>query len=178
MLAVLISVVIIYGEYIPLVNKILYTQEAISTTGNEGNIELRIGAWRLFFSSLVDNPFFFLTGYGYNYSFYEEIVQPLALKVKYSFILLPENYFVQFLWYGGVFASIYSILFWKEIFRLCTSVFRPWNLILTSFFLGLLIGSLTSGSAITSDLLYCQILIILGIMASEKQKNIDQLNLE
>ncbi|MEB3376000.1 hypothetical protein SFC43_32845 [Bacteroides sp. CR5/BHMF/2] len=59
MLAVLISVVIIYGEYIPLVNKILYTQEAISTTGNEGNIELRIGAWRLFFSSLVDNPFFF-----------------------------------------------------------------------------------------------------------------------
>lgn len=178
MLAVLISVVIIYGEYIPLVNKILYTQEAISTTGNEGNIELRIGAWRLFFSSLVDNPFFFLTGYGYNYSFYEGIVQPLALKVKYSFILLPENYFVQFLWYGGVFASIYSILFWKEIFRLCTSVFRPWNLILTSFFLGLLIGSLTSGSAITSDLLYCQILIILGIMASEKQKNIDQLNLE
>lgn len=39
----------IYGEYIPLVNKILYTQEAISTTGNEGNIELRIGAWKLFF---------------------------------------------------------------------------------------------------------------------------------
>ena len=178
-LIILISVVSIYGEYIPLVNKILYTQEAISTTGNEGNIELRIGAWKLFFSSLIDNPFFILTGYGYNYSFYEDIVRSIALKVKYPFILLPENYFVQFLWYGGVFASIYSILFWKEIFKLCTNVFRPWSLISTTYFLGLLIGSLISGSAITSDLLYCQVLIVLGIMASEKQNNKNnQMNLE
>lgn len=178
-LIILISVVSIYGEYIPLVNKILYTQEAISTTGNEGNIELRIGAWKLFFSSLIDNPFFILTGYGYNYSFYEDIVRSIALKVKYPFILLPENYFVQFLWYGGVFASIYSILFWKEIFKLCTNVFRPWSLISTTYFLGLLIGSLISGSAITSDLLYCQVLIVLGIMDSEKQNNKNnQMNLE
>jgi hypothetical protein len=92
---------------------------------------------------------------------------------------LPENYFVQFLWYGGVFASIYSILFWKEIFKLCTNVFRPWSLISTTYFLGLLIGSLISGSAITSDLLYCQVLIVLGIMASEKQNNKNnQMNLE
>ena len=45
--------------------------------------------------------------------------------------------------------------------------------------LGLLIGSLISGSAITSDLLYCQVLIVLGIMASEKQNNKNnQMNLE
>ena len=114
-----------------------------------------------------------------DYSFYEDIVRSIALKVKYPFILLPENYFVQFLWYGGVFASIYSILFWKEIFKLCTNVFRPWSLISTTYFLGLLIGSLISGSAITSDLLYCQVLIVLGIMASEKQNNKNnQMNLE
>lgn len=75
------------------------------------NLELALGNY---FSSLIDNPFFILTGYGYNYSFYEDIVRSIALKVKYPFILLPENYFVQFLWYGGVFASIYSILFGKR----------------------------------------------------------------
>ena len=50
---------------------------------------------------------------------------------------------------------------------------------LLAFIQGLLIGSLISGSAITSDLLYCQVLIVLGIMASEKQNNKNnQMNLE
>ena len=108
----------IYGEYIPLVNKILYTQEAISTTGNEGNIELRIGAWKLFFSSLIDNPFFILTGYGYNYSFYEDIVRSIALKVKYPLYYCQRIILYNFYGMEECFASIYSILFWKRLFKL------------------------------------------------------------
>lgn len=55
--------------------------------------------------------------------FYEDIVRSIALKVKYPFILLPENYFVQFYGMEECLLAFIQFFFWKEIFKLCTNVF-------------------------------------------------------
>lgn len=159
-------IIIAYGEYIPLINKIIYTQNALSENGGESNINLRFGAWRLFFSSLIEYPYYIITGYGYNLTLYENAIKPLIQQANYPFIILPESYFIQFLWFGGIFASMYSIIYWDQIFKICKNNSRPWNTFIKVFFIGLLINNIISGSSVTSDLLYCQILIILGFLSA------------
>lgn len=150
-----------YGGNIAIVQKLLYTQDAISATGEESNIALRIGAWRVYAESILRNPIMLIFGYGYNYGYYQSF---LDFKVSYQYVPIPESFFIECVLCGGLVCLFFGIRFWRCFYNIIDRE-RSSNIRLISkgLFLGLLVGSIFSGAAIFADLLYCQFLIFLGI---------------
>lgn len=164
-LLVITYVVISYGENLAIVQKILYTQESIQSSGNESNITMRIGAWMIYFLSIIHNPLHFILGYGFNQDYYIYMNKAVISGYNGDFVTIPESFFIEFAMYGGVFALILGIIFWVKLFKFTRSLLSNYTSRVIKWLLfGLLIGNLLSGASIISDLLYSQLLIAYGII--------------
>lgn len=164
-LLIIIYIVTIYGENLAIVQKILYTQDSIQSSGNESNIDKRIGAWVIYFLSIIQNPLNFFIGYGFNQDYYVYMNQNIISVYKGDFVTIPESFFVEIAMYGGIIAFVLGVLLWKELFDLAKKLqSHNTGRILFWLLLGLLIGNLFSGASVISDLLYSQLLIACGIL--------------
>lgn len=160
--------IIEYGENIALFQKMIYTIDSIQTSGKEQNMNLRIGAWTIFGLSLIQNPWAFFLGYGFNRENYTDCIASITKNVNTDFVPIPESFFIQALSFGGIICLIYAIKFWKHLYCLFKSYpYRTSRFILIGLYSGLLFGSLFSGAAIISDLLYGQFLIFIGFLRKE-----------
>lgn len=161
----LFSVLFFYWDQLNIVSKFLYTIDALNTNGSEGNIELRINGWKCFFHSLKDYPQNILCGYGYNAEYYKDAIISAARHYTNlsKFATVPESYFIQFLAYGGIIAFLFSCLFWKKLFKLVSTIreYRAKRLF-QGLFVGLFLANVFSGASIVSDVLYSQILLLIG----------------
>lgn len=161
----IVVIVIYFGDRIAIVQKILYTQKSISDTGQESNIALRIGAWKVYFESILNYPHMLLIGYGYNFEYYQSY---LTFHTSNAFVAIPESLFVECVMCGGLISLLFGIKFWISIFIIIDKVKRSSNrYALKGLFCGLLFGSIFSGAAVFSDLLYGQILLLLGMILRE-----------
>lgn len=166
-------VVITWGEHIPIVSKFLYTIESFEASGTEGNVQLRINGWKVFFESLQRNPEKIITGFGFNREYYVSFLGFAESKFFGNYVAIPESFFVMGLSYGGVLALLCSIWFFVEVFKICNSIRDSLLKTLFSFFfLGILIVNSISGASIVSDLFYGQVLIVLGFLYKFKNEDI------
>ena len=170
---VLGGLIYLYGDQIPIIQKLFYTIQSVDESGTESNIQLRINGWLVYFESLLHNPEKIITGYGFNLDYYAKHLGFAHNRLGFSFVALPESYFIFAACFGGIVALFFAILFFWEIFSIALkcrdSELR--NLIIF-FFLGLLIGNTLSGASILSDLLYGQVLLFLGYLKSlERNEN-------
>jgi hypothetical protein len=177
LLAFAVIIIIFFGDNIPIIQKILYTIDSIKSSGSESNIQLRINGWIVFIESLYRNPEKIITGYGFNHQYYESHLSFAAYKSN-SFVALPESFFIMAMCYGGIIAFIFSIYFFKEIFIISLKIHdKILKVLLTFFFCGILFGNIFSGASIIADMLYSQILILLGfLIAQNNDKSIANYN--
>lgn len=168
-----VIVIIIWGDSLPIVKKIIYTQNSLSNTGTEGNLQLRINGWVMYFESLIRNPIKIFTGYGYNLPLYSQYLNSIHLEFGLYYVAIPESFFIQIFCFGGIVCLLLGLLFWLEIIMTCRRLkkeFTNLKIILTFFFIGMLIGNTFSGASILSDFLYCQVLLLIGYLNTIKNE--------
>lgn len=168
-----VIVIILWGDSLPIVKKVIYTQNSLSSTGTEGNLQLRINGWMMYFESLMRNPIKIFTGYGYNLSLYSQYLNSIRLEFGSYYVAIPESFFIQIFCFGGITCLLFGSLFWLEIIMTCRRLkkeFTNLKTILTFFFIGMLIGNIFSGASILSDVLYCQILLLIGYLNTIKNE--------
>jgi O-antigen ligase len=108
-----VTYILIFNVSIGIINKINHTITSFLESGEETNISLRFKTWNLIFSSYSLYPAFLLLGYGYN----SENFSHYLSKTNYyyfgydSYASVPENLFLMFLSYGGIFAFLTLLLF-------------------------------------------------------------------
>lgn len=157
-----------YYDNIAIIQKIQYTKDSISENGSEGNIALRIAGWKVYFESIIRNPIMIFIGYGYNYEYYETF---LTFHISGSFVAIPESFFIECMLCGGITALFFGIMFWismYEVFSLPKN--KSIKFALRGLFVGLLFGNLFSGAAVFGDLLYCHLLILMGLLLRDKNE--------
>lgn len=161
-----------YGEYFAIFQKLQYTADSINDTGTEENAQLRLGAWYMFFTSLIEYPWAIFTGFGFNLENYSEYLKEVSLMDRnVHFVTLPESFFVEAWAFGGVFCFVSAIQYWRKIYALFkVEVVQTRKLLLKGLFFGLLIANTISGASIISDLLYGQFLIFIGFYLREKRE--------
>lgn len=160
-----------YGEYISVFQKMQYTIDSLNDSGKEQSANLRMGAWYMFFLSLIQHPWAIFIGYGYNLGNYANNLRDIIeVHGNIDFVTLPESFFIEAWCFGGVFCLIYAILYWKKLYLLLnTEPIQVRRFLLKGLFIGLLIANTVSGASIISDLLYGQFLIFLGFFLHEKK---------
>ncbi len=160
-----------YGEHLALVQKVAYTIESVSDSGEEQNLNLRVGAWTVFGLSLLHNPWAILVGYGFNHANYVECIKAVVTRLyNVDYVTVPESFFIQAWSYGGIICLVYAIIFWVNIYRFFKlEKVRKRRILLLGLFVGLLLASAISGAAIISDLLYGQFLIFIGFLIKERR---------
>lgn len=172
LVVLIIFIVVHYGENLAIVQKILYTQESFASNGNESNISSRLGAWYVYFRSIIENPLFFIIGYGFNQDYYSEVIRPIVYNYDGIYVAVPESFFVEVVMYGGVFALLLGLSFWKKLFCFFKSLrYLNSNIVFVWLLIGLLIGNIFSGASIISDLLYSQLLLSCGILLRSELQN-------
>lgn len=161
-----------WGEYVPIVNKLMYTVESVNYSGTEMNIQLRINGWKVFFESLQRNPDKIITGFGFNREYYESFLGFANIKYSGRYVSIPESFFIMALSYGGLFALLCAIWFFVEIFKIINRLHDALlRLLFLFFFFGIMIGNMLSGASIVSDLFYGQVLLVLGFLYKIKDED-------
>ncbi len=170
---ILFAVVLTLGDQIPIIYKLVYTFDSFTSTGTEGNIQLRINGWKTYFEFLSRNPISIMTGVGFNTLNYADSVSFANNRIGFYFVKLPESFFMLGLAYGGIISFVCAIVFFKEIFWIVIKQKeRVLRILILSFFIGLLIGNTLSGASIIADMLYGQVLLVLGFLHKKKNENI------
>jgi hypothetical protein len=165
---IFIPLIIVFSENISILSKLSYTFDSFVEKGTESNIQLRINTWLSILASFLKEPMNLLLGYGYNPVRFYEILQASASEIGvYSFVSVPESLYMLALSYGGI-GSLTCILFFS--FFLLKLVFANnfRDRLLFFYFFGLLSVNFISGASLISDLLYGQILILIGFLYSRR----------
>lgn len=168
----IVWVVMEYGEYIALFQKMQYTMDSVNDFGTERNAQLRLGAWYMFLTSLIEYPWAIFTGFGFNSENYSEYLREVASMNKgVAFVTLPESFFIEALAYGGVLCFITAIKYWRKIYLIFkVESIQIKKFLLKGLFVGLLIANTISGASMISDLFYGQFLIFIGFYLREKKE--------
>ena len=156
---VLILFVIVYfnENSIGVFGKFKNSIDSISSGKGDGSINARLNTWLLSFNSFANNPIQFLTGTGYNLSNYRNVLEIANKNYKFqNYATIPENFFLMFLFYGGIVSFFFSVLYWLKIFLafLKVSIIQNKSLLPWLIF-GLFLANNTGGSMI-SDLFFAQ----------------------
>ncbi|MBR4325169.1 MAG: hypothetical protein IKP73_06555 [Bacteroidales bacterium] len=164
-----VYLVTLYGNNLAIVKKINYTQESIVNTGEEGNIQLRINGWIVYFKVLLSNPMMTIVGFGFNFNNY---ISYIDFSVPFRYATIPESFFVECLMCGGITALYFGILFWREFYKYANSIKnRTIKYAVIGLWYGTLFGAIFSGAAIISDMLFGYLLIFLGILLRYNETN-------
>lgn len=164
-IGLIIYIILAYGDELAIVQKVLYTHEAIETSGSESNISLRVGAWYVYCLSVITYPIYLMIGYGFNLDWYELVIDQVVGEYSGPYVAIPESFFVETAMYGGILAFVLGILFWRALFAISNKL--QYNNVHIPFFwllFGFLIGNIFSGATIICDLLYSQLLISCGLL--------------
>lgn len=170
------------ADNLPLFQKVTYTIESYMQRGSEGNISFRLGGWFSAALGLVSNPLRIVVGCGLNFRCIADYMQATALEHNIStFAPLPESLIMYALQFGGIFGLILMVIFLREIIYLGLKT-KPstYYSIFGLLFLAMVPANVFSGAPLISDLLYSQVLLIVGFLARRKiqQRNgIDQYDL-
>jgi hypothetical protein len=164
--AILLPMFDIEASSIPLIAKLLYTSDAISSSGEESNIALRLGSWQLIIAVLAAHPWLLITGGGYNLDLLAYFMQNQAAQAGiFMYVPLPEGLFFFALAFGGLFAVLMIGMFCRNVFM---GFWRVDGLrVMAAFFVGLLLTNLLSGASMIADLVYSQMLMVIGTLALE-----------
>lgn len=162
--------IFLFGEYLPLVQKVKYTIESVTLTGGESNVNIRVNTWKLILLSVINNPVLLFTGFGYNQAnFVTLLTETQALHyLDLRFATVPESLLMMGLAYGGILGLIvilfflgYTLVF---LFRNRYKGYLARNM--TFMFVGLIVTNSLSGASIIADLLYAQLLLVFGYLQS------------
>ncbi len=173
---VLVTAIILLGDQIPLISKLMYTLDSVQSTGTESNFQIRVNTWILYLDFVFSNPMFFLTGVGYNNSYFIECLNSVN-SGNLRFASGPESLAIQSLAFGGLGAVITVVLFFgRVIFKLSLSSNLEISKILLGFMFGVIIVNIFAGSSAVADLLYSHILLLVGffIISSKSDKSISE----
>lgn len=143
-----------------ILNKIQYTIDSIQNKGEETNVSLRVGVWKVTLFAFMLSPINLLLGFGYNEENFSRVLTETSNKANLNigFASVPESYFNTFLAYGGVFALLFGTLFFLLLLReLYNKKYRK-TIIgkLFLFFTFALFLSNNTGASILADLLLSQ----------------------
>lgn len=166
-----IYIVVQYGENIAIVQKVLYTQKSLHSSGSEGNIAMRIGGWMVYFESIIANPFYLIIGYGFNTESYLSIVKEIARPYGNKWVPIPESFFIETVMYGGLFCFYFGVRLWIKIYKTIKKI--SGNAIRNTtlgLFFGILFGNIFSGATIISDVVYAYVLICLGLFIRYREE--------
>ncbi len=157
---------------LPLIQKLVYTINSINLKGSESNIQLRIGAWLTAFLGIIENPFRLIVGCGYNFSCIADYMTK-ASKMYYidTMVPIPESLFVLALQFGGLLGLALLLLFiWEIIFLGFRNRRITYSRLFGLLFIAMLPANIFSGAPLIADLLYGQILMLIGYLhGSEDQ---------
>jgi len=172
---------IIFGPYImklPMIQKIAYTLESYQVRGTESNIQMRIGGWFSTLYAMGDYPYRILIGCGYNLMCIKDYMQSAAQRYGiYTMIALPESLIFLAFQFGGIFGLILLLLFLISVIKPCFhSNSQPYLPLFGIYFLALLPTNFFSGASIIADLLYSQILLVIGYLHKYDYQNAKDLN--
>ena len=164
---------IVYKDKLYIIPKIEYTIESIVTSRTlDNNLLLRVNGWRAFAYSLIDNPWRLLLGYGFNFSNYQFAVSSAAgLHSIFLYATVPESFFVEIFAFGGIIALYLGYRIWKEFFKTTKKFDKKDGLVFVGFFSGLLIVNIFSGASLFVDILYSQVLLLLGVLLNQIKLN-------
>jgi hypothetical protein len=156
----LILALVIYQPEIVIINKMNYMIREMQSKGLDGNVRMRYNTWVLSIMTIFDNPVLLFSGIGNNKALYAELLQNtyLSKKMHGGFATVPESYFIHFFTFGGIFAFLFSGLFFIEAFRFIIKsklIMKLNGIFLFSFLLGLLVSNLI-GVSILGELLTTQ----------------------
>lgn len=155
----LITGVWLYGESLPIVQKLVYTANSVSADGTEGNIQLRLNTWSAYFQFIGENLQYFFAGLGLSPdNFYNH--------VKYfsegQIVPVPESALVYMQAYGGLLSSISLVILFRIAYKQINT--RSEYKLIKYFFLGILVTNLFSSVSMFSDLLYAHLCLVYGLV--------------
>jgi len=163
--AIIVPIIMIYYDKLAIVAKLLYTIDAFITYGKETNLQIRFNTWYLILLSFYYNPIHMVLGYGYNILFFNNILSEVASLNEFNHLYasVPESLMFQIWAYGGVISLSFLLRF---CYHLVNKVKRSilGLQILHYYFIGIIFGDMISGVTLLSDLLYGQILILIGLV--------------
>ena len=166
-----IYVIVQYGDDIAIVQKVLYTQKSLHSSGSESNIAMRIGGWIVYFESIIANPLYLIIGYGFNTDSYLIIVRNIARSYGDKWVPIPESFFVETLMYGGLLCFYFGVRLWIKMYQLIGKISNnAIRYVAIGLFLGILFGNIFSGATIISDVVYSYVLICLGLILRYREE--------
>ena len=150
---------------LPMIQKIAYSQESISSTGQEINMTMRMNTWSLIAEMARQDPWLALTGIGYNLNLFETLITGVAASAHITqYVVLPESLFMMSILYGGLGTFFFLLYYFFFVIRMCIQSRQKFFLMFLAMFAGLIVTNMVSGASLTSDLLYSQMLLILGLL--------------
>jgi hypothetical protein len=163
---------------IPLIQKIIYTIDSYQVRGTESNFQMRIGGWISTLYAMGDYPYRILIGCGYNLLCIKDYMQSAAQRYGiYTMIALPESLIFLAYQFGGMIGLILLLLFLISVIKPCFhSNSQPYLPLFGIYFLALLPTNFFSGASIIADLLYSQILLVIGYLHKYDYQNAKDLN--
>lgn len=167
-LALLIQLTVIPLQSIPILEKLSYTASSISDTGTESNVQMRIGAWQLILNGMIEHPYRILVGTGFNLLNLKDFIDESARSsFVNTYVDLPESLFVFAFSYGGIFCLFSIVIFLFYSIKYCESCSDSALFLFGIFLMALALTNLLSGASIIADLLYGQLLLIVGFCYSK-----------
>ena len=159
-------------ETFPMIQKIIYTFQTFKANNTEMNIGLRLGGWWSGIIGLLHNPIELLIGCGYNlYCINTLISNGAEIAHITTYVALPESLFMLSLEYGGILGLILMTFFLiRSISFGFSCQHNRYLLLLSIYIIALLPTNLFSGASILADLLYGQLLLLIGINWNVKYK--------
>ncbi|ULC59752.1 O-antigen ligase family protein [Flaviramulus sp. BrNp1-15] len=162
-----------YEIELSIINKISNSIKGFKEHGGDGSINVRFNTWKIIISMLVLNPLSFFIGFGYNPSRFSEQIDSYAYVTGGKYVTVPENLFLMFTSYGGIFSLMFLLLFFLGLY-LQFRKFRNLKVgsFLSSFVIGLFFTNFTGGSII-AELLMTQLGLVYFYCSNANKFNND-----
>lgn len=164
-----IFAVIMFGETLPIFQKVAYMMDSLSSGGADGNFQLRINTWIAYLNYLRENVYGFLIGFGLSPDNFYQNIKPYASR---EIVDLPESAVVYVQAYGGFLAFL---CFLGLLFICFKNVNKNTKYKLVKyFFVGILVTNIISSVSMFSDLLYAHLCLVYGLLILNKN-NINEI---
>jgi hypothetical protein len=169
MIFILTIVIIYFGEHFLIIQKLQYSIERLGEVGTESNIQKRINTWLLTLAALFNNPELLLFGFGYNSNNYVNFLLSeidLLGSETHMYATVPESLPMTGFAYGGILGLLIISVYIAYILILLLRYSKYDNFARNFLFLfiGLIITNSLSGASLIADLVYSQVLLMLGFI--------------
>lgn len=149
-----------YNIELSIISKVQNMIEGIQERGGDGSMNMRFTTWKMILYLLLSQPLFLLLGTGFNPTYFKNSLDDLSILFQGKYVSVPENLFLMFMSYGGVFALMSILLFFYFLYYNFNKYsFLNEGMFLAAFIVGLFITNNTGGSMI-AELFFTQLGLI------------------